>query len=278
MPWHTLRCDEVSPQLLSALQAAAQDLPDRYAADLLAVLLACRTAADLPAQLSARGTVAPNVSAHADEVRLAWGGESNLDGTALAAAFSAVCQLQAKSNRSQTELVWTGPATRCLSMRRTAAVLFELIGEAESEVVLMSFAAYHSADLLHHLIRAADRGVQLHLLLESATESGGRLKVDGERAFRELQDRATFYYWPREKRGSHGAVMHAKATIVDGRTVFITSANLTENAISENIELGVVLRDTSIGATLRAHFRELTTMGIVVPYPRTHGESPRATS
>ena len=47
------------------------------------------------------------------------------------------------------------------------------------------------------------------------------------------------YYDPRslDPSGPTG-VLHAKAVVVDGEAVFVTSANLTEAALDRNIELG----------------------------------------
>ena len=60
-----------------------------------------------------------------------------------------------------------------------------------------------------------------------------------------------------------GAVLHAKAIAQDNEQVFVTSANLTPNALDRNIEAGLLVRDRS----LAAHFQRLIDTGQVVPLP-----------
>ena len=64
-----------------------------------------------------------------------------------------------------------------------------------------------------------------------------------------------------------GAVLHAKAVVQDNELAFVTSANLTPNALERNIEAGVLVRDRSLAQTLAAHFQRLIDTGLVVPLP-----------
>lgn len=159
------------------------------------------------------------------------------------------------------EIVWTGPDTVTVPMRRSAAVLLELVDHAKSEVILLSYAAFKIADLLSALTRASERSVDLHLVLESDRESGGRLSKSADLAFEKLRGRAKFYVWPAEQR-SLGAVMHAKCVVADGENALITSANLTEHAIDINIELGVLIRGGDVPARLRSHLIDLMGEGV----------------
>lgn len=160
------------------------------------------------------------------------------------------------------EPVWTGPATDVVPTRQTLGVLFGLIDEAASSVTLMTYAAYRIADFVPRLNRAAERGVDLRLILESSTDSAGRLTLDAARAFSDLTATATIYGWPVANR-EHGAVMHAKTAVIDRRTAFVTSANLTESAVSRNIELGVVVRGGTLALRLAAHIDKMIDDGIL---------------
>ena len=53
------------------------------------------------------------------------------------------------------------------------------------------------------------------------------------------------------------AVLHAKAVVADGETVFVTSANLTDSAWDDNIELGVLAHDHALATSVTAHFQGL---------------------
>jgi phosphatidylserine/phosphatidylglycerophosphate/cardiolipin synthase-like enzyme len=52
-------------------------------------------------------------------------------------------------------------------------------------------------------------------------------------------------------------VLHAKVVAADRHTAMLGSANLTDRALSDNIELGVVLRDPHLVEPLVDHFRWL---------------------
>lgn len=47
-----------------------------------------------------------------------------------------------------------------------------------------------------------------------------------------------------------GGVIHAKAVVADDEAVFVTSANLTEAALDRNIELGLLVRDRGLAASV----------------------------
>jgi len=80
--------------------------------------------------------------------------------------------------------------------------------------------------------------------------------------------RPSVYYDPRsvELDGRVG-VLHAKAVVADDEAVFVTSANLTEAALERNIEIGLVIRDRALAASVSSHFRVLIERGLLHPLP-----------
>ena len=76
------------------------------------------------------------------------------------------------------------------------------------------------------------------------------------------------YYDPRslELDGPAG-VLHAKAVVADGEAVFMTSANPTDAAFNRNIELGVLIRDRALAASVTSHFRGLIDRKVLRPLP-----------
>ncbi len=76
------------------------------------------------------------------------------------------------------------------------------------------------------------------------------------------------YYDPRSlDSGGPSGVLHAKAVVADGESLFVTSANLTEAALDRNIELGILLRDRTIAQTALAHFNGLIDQGLLLALP-----------
>ena len=80
--------------------------------------------------------------------------------------------------------------------------------------------------------------------------------------------RPTVYYDPRAlELDGPGGVLHAKAIVADDEAVFVTSANLTEAALDRNIEVGLLVRDRALAATLSSHFRGLIDRELLRPLP-----------
>jgi phosphatidylserine/phosphatidylglycerophosphate/cardiolipin synthase-like enzyme len=57
--------------------------------------------------------------------------------------------------------------------------------------------------------------------------------------------------------------MHAKVVVVDRKVLFVTSANLTPRAQSDNIELGVVVRHEPAARAVCEYFEVLRIGGMV---------------
>ena len=82
------------------------------------------------------------------------------------------------------------------------------------------------------------------------------------------ETRPRVYYDPRslDLDGPAG-VLHAKAVVADGEAVFMTSANLTDAAFDRNIELGVLIRDRALAASVTSHFQGLIDREVLRPLP-----------
>jgi cardiolipin synthase len=55
--------------------------------------------------------------------------------------------------------------------------------------------------------------------------------------------------------------------VTDDEVVFVTSANLTEAALDRNIEVGLLVRDRALAASVSSHFRGLIERAILHPLP-----------
>lgn len=165
------------------------------------------------------------------------------------------------------ELVWTGPVPQNTRLRRTDQVLLDMIESAESSILIVMFAAYHVPAIREALVRAADRGVLISFLFESKESSEGRITFDGLCALGDLASRCEVLTWPleqreRDARGTHGT-LHAKCAVVDGKSLLVSSANLTEFAMTMNMELGVVIRGGDLPRNVHEHFEGLRVSGIL---------------
>ena len=183
---------------------------------------------------------------------------------------AAVQAVQATRADQAVEIVWTGPQTAEVPVRLTRAVLVDVIRTAAERLVIVSFAAYKVALVVDELAAAAARGVDVRLVLETAETSGGRLATDAADAFASLGAAVSFWIWPSEQRPSlpaGAAALHAKAAIADDHTALVTSANLTGHGISENMELGLLVRGGAVPRRLAAHFTQLMADRVLIRVP-----------
>lgn len=166
------------------------------------------------------------------------------------------------------ELVWTGPTRERSTLRRTDQALFELIRGAEERLLLVSFAVYRVPTLHAALLEAVNRGVVVDFVLESPAESLGRVSSDPLQAVGDdLLRRTSLWTWPleereRDPRGRHGS-LHAKCALADRRRLFVSSANLTADALSLNMELGVIVEGGPLPGEVAEHFEGLMRGGVL---------------
>ena len=159
--------------------------------------------------------------------------------------------LAAKRVQQNTELVWTGPSTPVVPVRRTEQVLCDLIRCAEQRLTMTSFGIFQVPRLVEELEQALARGVALRIVLGDR-EAHSDQEIDRQRhqLGRVVAARATLLQWPPERRPrdeqGHAGLMHVKAAVAVSRLVFLTSANLTEAALERNMELGVLIRGGSM--------------------------------
>lgn len=183
-----------------------------------------------------------------------------LSGASVALALSAAASVHEKADKRRPRLVVSGPTSNAVPVRLTSAVVVEIIRAATQRLLLVSFAAYNVADVVRELVAAQNRGVELDLVLESSTDSGGALRGrNAADAFTALVEGARFWHWPSDHRPTQaGQVsLHAKVVVADGTMSLIGSANFTGRGLSDNIEVGMLVSDPGFAGPLDRHFRSL---------------------
>lgn len=181
-----------------------------------------------------------------------------LPGTAVSLALSAAAMVHEDAEGRRPRLVVTGPTTPAVAVRLTSSVVVNIVRAATEKLLLVSFATHGVTDVVRELSAAADRGVEVDLVLETTEEHGGRLRGGaGSGAFQALADRAACWHWPAENRRGRGAALHAKVLVADATVALLTSANFTDRGMADNIEVGILLRDPDTASRLDRHFRSL---------------------
>ena len=200
-----------------------------------------------------------------------------VSGRAAAAWLRAVEQVWARS--PSPDLVWSGPEVPGLHARDTRRVYEELLGAAKRSVWASTYVYFDGPRAFATLAGRMDAvpELQVTLLLNIQRKRGDTTAAD--QLVRRFADRFWTSDWPGETRprvyydprsldvDDPGGVLHAKAVVAGGEAVFTTSANLTDAALDRNIELGVLIHDRALAASVTSHFRGLIDREVLRPLP-----------
>jgi phosphatidylserine/phosphatidylglycerophosphate/cardiolipin synthase-like enzyme len=166
------------------------------------------------------------------------------------------------------ELVWTGPLVAGPAMRRIDQALLQVINAAQQSLLIVSFAVYKISAIAAAIVRAAERGVTIRICVEAPEPSGQKMAHDTIKALGTgVAQRAAIYVWPSDKRptddNGKAGVLHAKCAVADSRLLFLSSANLTDNAMTLNMELGVLVQSATHATRVEAQFEHMIAHGVL---------------
>ena len=200
-----------------------------------------------------------------------------VSGRAAAAWLRAVEQARARS--SSPDLVWSGPEVPGLHARDTRRVYEELLGNARRSVWVSTYVYFDGPRAFATLARRMDAIPELRVTMLLNIQRGRGDTTAADQLVRRFADRLWTADWPGETRprvfydsrsleiDGPAGVLHAKAVVADGESVFTTSANLTDAALDRNIELGVLIRDRALAASVTSHFQGLIDRKVLRPLP-----------
>ena len=205
----------------------------------------------------------PVASAVVEQLAAAWQ-NAKVGSDELASMLLAASHVYSKAASEQsTELVWTGPTTPFVSARRTEQALLQVINAAEKTLFITSFVAYDVSTIVKALNAAIDRGVVISMLLELSQDHGGSISFDAIGKMKTLVPAAKLFAWRDKAEPFSDGRVHAKVAVADGRTCFITSANLTGHAMEKNMEAGVLISGGRIAKLLDEHLQSLVDTKVV---------------
>ena len=170
------------------------------------------------------------------------------------------------------ELVWTGPEARVSTARDTAVVVRQLFARAERTVLVAGFSFKGGHDIFEPLhVAMRDRGVEARVFLHIDDRPGltpEQSVLAGVDQF--LHENWPFgapvphlFYDPRTVAPGSSINLHAKCIVVDERLTFVGSANFTHNAHARNIEVGILVEDSSLATELGRQWQGLYNAGLV---------------
>lgn len=201
-----------------------------------------------------------------------WQAEAvELDGQAIALALMTAAHSQAiMRQKLSAELVWTGPNPEAIPLRRTDQTLLQLIRSAQKYLLIVSFAIYNIPEIVQALTEAIDRGVTVKIVAETPETSQGKISFGLATLSAKLLQRSQVLIWPREKRpvdqqGRFGS-LHVKCALCDRQHLFISSANLTEYAMTLNMEMGILVHSQELAEQVIEHIDRLEQQGFLVEW------------
>jgi len=160
-------------------------------------------------------------------------------------------------DKSGTDIrsVWSGPSFDGDGDHTTSAIA-HLIDEATDDVFASTYSATVDSAFVQALWRAIARGVRTTLLIDSTVKDGQTATMLQSK----LSGARFCTYVPAD--GKYG-LQHSKIVIVDSRSAFVTSANLSTAAAERNLEAGVVIHDAAFASKMRQRFAKLRDAGVV---------------
>lgn len=198
-----------------------------------------------------------------------------LDVTAIVKSALA-CYRLAQGRAHAVDTVWTGPEVAGSEVRRTEAVVSEILASAETELLIVGYWLVTSTAqikaLIKILIQKSRAGIQVRFVFDPGEKSGGPDNFSALHALWPQGLKGTpceVYSWSKHMTQTtdtnghqYDRKLHAKVIVADRRDALVTSANLTHAGLLENLEMGFRVQGAMAGAVVR-HFDLLIEEGIL---------------
>ena len=175
------------------------------------------------------------------------------------------------------QLVATSPDDFERGGRATSAVVSDLFRGALRSVLVAGYSVHQGQRVFKDLAdrMAQEPALQVRLYLDIQRRNGDSSMP--QEVVRRFSERFRSTQWPAQRplpevyyaprsvsldRTNAGS-LHAKCVVVDGRRLFISSANFTEAAQERNIEIGVVLDSEVLASKVSGFFANLVDTGLL---------------
>jgi phosphatidylserine/phosphatidylglycerophosphate/cardiolipin synthase-like enzyme len=189
-------------------------------------------------------------------------------------------RVDSEQNSDKVELVWSGPELPGAASRDTSVVVRELFSGAKSSVLVAGFAISHGNEIFKALAyrMGSVPTLTVRMFLNVARENDDPASNEAILQSFCLSFKTKHWPWenyphvfydPRalEANFSKRASLHAKCIVIDGETCFVSSANFTESGQARNIEVGVLVENRNLAASIHQQFESLVAHGILRGIP-----------
>ncbi len=175
------------------------------------------------------------------------------------------------SKEPPIDLVTSGPEAPGIANRDTSVVVREMFRCAQESVLVVGYAVYQGDQVFEALATRMEEQSKLdvQMFLDIARTQGDNTRSEilvsrYAQRFRSSQWPAdhrlpSVYYDPRsvDDKNPVRSSLHAKCIVVDGRHVFISSANFTDAGQNRNVEVGIKIESPWLAERIVRHFQRL---------------------
>jgi phosphatidylserine/phosphatidylglycerophosphate/cardiolipin synthase-like enzyme len=175
------------------------------------------------------------------------------------------------------DLVTTGPESANVTNRDTGVVVRELFAHAETTVLVAGYAVYQGQHVFASLADRMATKPELDVRMFFDVQRGAGDTSNTAEIIRRFAHRFTSQQWPQDHpvpkvfydprsldpAAEKRACLHAKCVVVDGKSVFISSANFTEAAQERNIEMGLLIHSRWLAERVVQYFDTLLDAGLL---------------
>ena len=184
------------------------------------------------------------------------------DGDMLSIAIESVLANQFQNEQVNTKLVMTGDFHHD-NVSYTHTTVYEMIRKAKARITIVGYWVYKLDELFQELSRIQEerKGLRIRFILDDAKKWESEIKEDWNTKFISKLE----IFTPNKKELKK---IHSKIIIIDDSEILITSANLTINAMEENLEAGIWSCDKKIINACSEVITDLVKRQIITKLPK----------
>lgn len=174
------------------------------------------------------------------------------------------------------DLVTSGPEAPGITNRDTAVVVRELFAHARTSVLVVGYAVYQGQRVFEALAKRMEAHPELDVQFFLNVSRPDGDDTPSEILLAKFKQRFIHKQWPTGCRVPEvfydprsiaddervRSSLHAKCVVVDGRKVFVSSANFTEAGQERNIEVGLTIESEWLAQRITQHFTHLHDQGL----------------
>lgn len=183
------------------------------------------------------------------------------DGNILSISINSILQNQSSQDKIKTKLVMTGKFKR-KGVDYTHETVYQMVNRAKFRITIIGYWVYDMQDFFKELSRLQEEkegNLEIRFILDSGTKWKSRIMKNWNKK-----------YLPElfEVDKKQVKTLHAKVIIIDDSEMLITSANLTINAMEENIEAGIWSNDKNLIEDCTKIFKNFGERKIIKEVPK----------